>query len=343
MTSDGMHESTGVEADVVAQLMQTAGRRQAPPAEAYEQTLLVATAAWERKSRHHRQRRLVGWLAASLVLVASLAWMLGQRVPDSPAQVASLERVIGSAEIAATADPAWSRLEDGTRELLRGNRIRTLEGSRIGLLLASGTSLRLAESTEIELESASRIHVVAGRVYVDTWTATTGSSGIEIVTTAGVASDVGTQFELRYRDERLRIRVRDGAVRLLTDAAAEPIDSGAGEQLVMASDGSVERSRIEPDDPEWQWAQAVAPAPDINDQPLSTLLDWVRRETGRSIRFQDPRLEQQVAQTILHGNIRHMAPLDALAVMLATTDFDHAIAEDGTIWIRSKVSTPREP
>lgn len=343
MMSDDMRESSGAETDIVAQLMQTAGRRQAPPAEAYEQTLLVATAAWERKSRRYRQRRLAGWLAASLVLAAGVAWMLGQRAPVSPAQVAGVERVIGSAQIAAESERAWSRLESGTRVLVQGERLRTLAGSRMGLLLAGGTSLRLAESTEIELESASRIHLVTGRVYVDTWAATTSTSGIEIVTAAGVAADVGTQFELRYREEQLRLRVRDGAVQFLKHAASKPIDSGAGEQLVITSDGSIERTHIAAEDPEWQWVESVAPAPDIDAQPLTTLLDWVSRETGRNIRFQDSKLEQRAAQTILHGNIRHMAPLDALVVMLATTDFDHAIAEDGTIWIRSRVSTPREP
>jgi hypothetical protein len=81
--------------------------------------------------------------------------------------------------------------------------------------------------------------------------------------------------------------------------------------------------------------QSVAPAPDIDEQPVTLLLTWVGRETGKVIRFASPDVERRAGQTILHGNIRHLSPMEALQVMLATTDFEPAVSDD-TILIRLK-------
>jgi hypothetical protein len=38
----------------------------------------------------------------------------------------------------------------------------------------------------------------------------------------------------------------------------------------------------------------------------------------------------------LHGSIRHLAPLEALSVMLATTDLEYVIPDDRSILVRFK-------
>jgi ferric-dicitrate binding protein FerR (iron transport regulator) len=208
--------------------------------------------------------------------------------------------------------------------------MRTLAGSRAGVVLAAGVSLRLAEATEIALESDSRLRVIAGKVYVDTGAARR-TGGIEVVTEAGTAVDIGTQFEVQYRDHEYRLRVREGRVMLRREVGE--VDGQAGEQLTIRAGGVLERAHIAPDDPEWNWVESLAPAPDIDKQPITVLLDWVARETGRSIRFATPETERKADTTILHGNIRHLAPLEALSVMLATTDLEYALPDDATILI----------
>ena len=74
---------------------------------------------------------------------------------------------------------------------------------------------------------------------------------------------------------------------------------------------------------------------------MSFLLDWVARETGKEVRFAEPALVRKANTTILHGDIGDLAPLDALALMLATTDLEHAILDDGTILIRLRDSQQR--
>jgi hypothetical protein len=117
---------------------------------------------------------------------------------------------------------------------------------------------------------------------------------------------------------------------------AGQVDGQAGEQLTIRAGGVLERARIEADDPEWDWVESLAPAPDIDNQPVTVLLDWVARETGRSVRFANPEVARHAANTILHGNIRHLQPLEALSVMLATTDLEYALPDNVTILVRRK-------
>ncbi len=322
--------------DMLAQLIRTAGRREDPPQHAYEQTLAAATDAYHTKIRSRRQRRLVGSMAAGLAVVASAALVLSNLPPRAPAQVAAIERIIGTAAVKAPSAADWRAVRAEDESVIGGSMLRTGAGSRAGVVLEGGVSLRLADATEVIVESESLIRLLGGKVYIDTGADAGAAGGIELITPAGTARDLGTQFEVRYRDEAYRLRVREG--RVLLRRGKQQIDNSAGEQLSIDAGGAYARTNISRHDADWQWIEAVAPAPDIDGQPLSKLLEWVSRETGRDIRYEPPGLEFIAPNTVLYGNIRHLSPLDALEVMLATTDFEYRVLQDGTIMITNKVS-----
>ncbi|HEY4645474.1 MAG TPA: FecR domain-containing protein [Steroidobacteraceae bacterium] len=322
--------------DTVARLIHTAGRRAEPPAEAFEQTLASATDAWRAKVHQRRQRNLFVGLAASLVVAGSVAFLVANLPPESVPSVARADRLIGTVEIRSDANGGWSTLRDETMQLAAGSHLRTHAGSRAGIVLDTGVSVRLADATNVVLESGSSLRLVTGRVYLDTGETGHVARRIQVVTAAGTARDVGTQFEVLYRGEAYRLRVRDGRVLLSRDAG--DFTGGAGDQLTIDASGGLERTRIAQDDAEWQWVESVAPAPDIDEKPLSVLLEWVARETGRAVAFDKPEVERKASTTILHGSIRNLTPLEALSVMLATTDLEYVLPDDGTILIRLKVT-----
>jgi ferric-dicitrate binding protein FerR (iron transport regulator) len=317
--------------DGFAKLISTAGRRETPPDYAYEQTLRVATEAWEKKVRARRWR-LASSLAASIALIASLGVWQITREPvtiGTPSIVATLDRTLGTLE-RRTSEREWEVMsESSARTIAAETHLRTRADASAGLLLQGGQSLRLAGATEVVLQSSSKVRLITGKAYMDTGNALNRS--VELLTEAGTAIDIGTQFEVFYRDQRFRLRVRDGTVML--QRGNDEIHSTAGEQLAIGPDGAVKRTFVELADPDWQWAEALAPTPEIEGRPLSTLLDWVRRETGRSILYADREIQRRTEHTILHGSIEGLAPLDALRVMLATTDFDYRLGENGSIRI----------
>jgi ferric-dicitrate binding protein FerR (iron transport regulator) len=217
------------------------------------------------------------------------------------------------------------------RKLQVGSEVRTGKGGRVGLVLARGASLRLDEMTEVRLAGPTRVEVVAGTVYVDSRVA---GDAIEIITPVAVTRDVGTQFEVRYRNQEHRVRVREGAV--LMQMGDQVYRGGAGEQLLVSPAGDVQRAVVAADDASWEWVQLVVRTPEIEDRPLGDLLDWVARETARTIRYESPAVQALTRTTILHGSVRNLAPLPAMQTVLATTDLDLAILEDGSLLVKSR-------
>ncbi|HEX5648876.1 MAG TPA: FecR family protein [Steroidobacteraceae bacterium] len=326
------------ETQVVEGLIRVAGRRAAPPEESYRRTLELATNAWRIKTAGVRRRRRaivsLSTLAAAVVLLVALLPLL-MRPADPPAvPVATLQRIIGQLEVLTPGSSAWRLVRDDDATLLAATRVRTGPGSRAGLTLSGGASLRLAEGTEVALDRANRLTLVAGRAYVDSGRAARGGDPIEIVTRTATAREVGTQFEVALLVETYRLRVREGLVVLSYDE--RQANGSAGEQLSIKPGRPLERTSILRTDAAWQWVESVAPTPDLNDRPVSELLDWVARETGRAIRYADREVERRAATTILHGSIQHLAPLEALDVMLATTQLEYVAQPDGTLLIQAK-------
>lgn len=318
--------------DSVARLIRAAGRRELPPAEGYERALNAATDVWQNKVRNRRRRTVLGLAAGIAMLAVSIgtAIRLLESPGIAPEPVASVVRVIGSVRARAVDARDWTVLGEDSGTLTTGTVLRAGTGSLAALQL-DRVSLRLASGAEVVLESPSRLRLVRGTVYLDT--GTTGSARqIAVVTGAGTVTDVGTQFEVQYLDGGYRVRVREGEVLLQRD---DGLRRGvAGQEISIDASGEISTASIRPDDPAWAWVQALATAPDIDRQPLTLLLAWVSRETGASIRYATPAVERRASTTILHGSIRHLAPLEALTVMLATTDLRHEMLPDGTIMIK---------
>lgn len=323
-------EPRAPDGDALAQLISSAGRRDTPPAHAYEQTLRVATDAWRAKLRARRWR-LASAMAASVVLAVGVAivWRVTHMRITAPTTVARLDRSIGTVE-QRTPHGEWSIM--GSNTIVAGTSLRTGADARAGFLLQGGQSLRLAAATEVTLLSASQVQLAKGKTYVDT--GGPAARRVEVLTEAGTAFDVGTQFEIQYQGDRFRLRVREGAVILRRDAAE--IRSAAGEQLSIESDGAIHRALVEANDADWQWVEALAPTPIIDGRSVAVLLAWVARETGRKIQYADRDTQRRTEQTILHGSIDHLEPLEALRVMLATTDLQYRLLEDGSIRVALK-------
>ena len=95
--------------------------------------------------------------------------------------------------------------------------------------------------------------------------------------------------------------------------------------------GRMAREDFSGSDPAWRWIESVAPASSTDGQPVTALLGWVSRETGRKLRYDDPAVEQLAAATILHGRLSELTPLETLDVLLATTDLEYRLGQDEAI------------
>jgi ferric-dicitrate binding protein FerR (iron transport regulator) len=326
------------EADIVESLIRSAGRRVEPPEKDYRQVYAAAHDAFRRRTARRQERIWLLWAGAAATLVLAVALMVRWTPPAAQKEeLASVARVAGEVEV-ATGD-VWRPLAEARARLTAGIKLRTHADGRAALALAGGESLRLAGSTEVMLDAPGRLYVQGGTIYVDSG-ARPAAARLEVVTPAGTARDLGTQFELSVAGAALRLRVREGMVAL--DRGGQSLTGKSGEQIAIDGLGGVSRGRIAPEDPAWQWAEAIAPMPDMDGQPASALISWVARETGRRLSYESPLVEQRATAVILHGDIRHLPPLDALRAMLATTDLVVELRGD-TMEIRARSIEPPGP
>lgn len=335
-THTGSHDGTAgrPEDDSLALLIRQAGRRPEPPAEAYQEILQATHDTWRGKVRARRRSRMAWSIAATLLLTAGVVgvvrWTAGPIVP--PATVASVDHDFGLVMIRGAADPSWRVLGDQSTPIVEGTRIRTGDDSGLALRLAGGESLRLAQQSEVALGSARLLALDRGSLYLDSGAA--GRSDVRIHTPLGDISHIGTQFEATYTVNEMRLRVREGEVRLRH--GDEIVRAAAGTEVVVDHRGSVTETEILPYGAHWDWVQTLATLPDTDEQPLSAFLDWIARETGRTVHFASTDLRLRAHTTILHGEARRLIPMEALSVMLQTTDFQYTVTGESEILIEDR-------
>jgi ferric-dicitrate binding protein FerR (iron transport regulator) len=322
------------EQDSVAALLRSVGKRSAPPAEDYERIFGASRLAWQRAVRQRSRRRWTYALAAGIALVGLAIGVLRQLDHSGPAILAgTLTIVTGPVFSGDATDEDWKWLVAADVPLLSGTRLRTDSSGRAALRLVSGAALRIAGASELILGSGARIELLDGRVYLDTQGV---NRGVEIVTRFGTLRDIGTQFEVFATGTSLRVRTREGAVTLTRAQSDTVLECGVSEELLIDMSGQVKRGRIAAFDPEWAWVETLAEAPRGPELTLRRFLEWVARETGRRLRYDSPETEMRVNQVVLHGTTPNRAPVQALEIALATTDFDYSLLEDGTILLRRR-------
>ncbi len=329
MTSDSEQPERS---DLVATLIHSAGRRVEPPPDAYPVVFAAAEATWRRKVARRRFWRYgTGIAAMFIMLVVGTAFLQSVLTTVPPPEVARVDGIGGDVQTRPKGAGAWVPLAAGRLPLYAGTRLRTGLDGRADLSLEGGVSLRVATQTEIELQTPDAVSLQHGAVYADTGRAGR-KNGIVITTPAGNARDLGTQFEVRFSTGALRLSVREGSVSL--QRATGDLGASAGEQVTISAAGELSRRNIARDDPDWAWAETLVAMPDFDDQPVAALLAWVARGTDRPVRYADAITAEQAGKVILHGQTGPLAPLDALRVLLSTTNFTYEILPDGTIEVR---------
>jgi ferric-dicitrate binding protein FerR (iron transport regulator) len=285
-----------------------------------------------RQAKTRRRWLTVALLAAAASVVTAVAIWRPIRTPAPvpiPVVVAHIDHVTGQ----ATGAPAPFTV-GGT--VMSGSTVAT-SGGTLAMTLTSGVHLRLDASSAARMDSATDVTLERGAVYVDSAGAhptQPGASPIGIHTAAGLVRDIGTQFQVRLAGAGLRIGVREGQVRV-THPNNVDAGAGAGEELFSkpgGSDRSFGRRRIATTGSEWAWAERAAPPFSVEGKTLGAFLDWVSREGGWTVTFDDSRFSAAARATVLHGRpdlLTGLTPAEALDVVLPTCGLRHRIDLEG--------------
>jgi ferric-dicitrate binding protein FerR (iron transport regulator) len=331
-----MSTDNDTETDNIAALIRSAGRRPTPTAADYEQVLTAATSVWRRKVAARRRNRWTLAAAASVAVIAvTLIPWLRSNAPN-PSPVGNTVTLRGQVAIMTPGTSSWVALgAEQAVPLARGARLRTGADGTLALRLGN-VDVRVNTASEIELAAPETMTLTAGTVYIDS--GPLESDGRLVVTTRfGTLRDIGTQFEVNAGDDVLRLRVREGRV-VVEDGPGLRLESTAGEQLTLDTAGQVQRSAFRSDDPAWNWAAQLTPIPALSGQTVQAFLNWVARESGRRVLYEQVGVELQARSVRLSSsaNLADLTPLEMLDAVLATTNFAYIIRADGAILIQRR-------
>ncbi len=324
----------GEEASLAA-LLREAGLRADPPPDVARQVRAVVEAEWRavvaaRQPQPTARRWPALALAASVAVAAIAIWFALPALNSAPVPLATLSRVSGAVESGSGND--WQPV--AVRQMLHsGQSLVTGPHGRAALSLREGISLRLDTDTRIALLSPERIVVDRGTVYLDAGAKSGMADPLVIESRFGTIRHLGTQYEVRVAPERMLISVREGRVEVF--ASGNTIQAQAGEQLVLAANGDMQRQLVSLTAPQWDWTQEVTPPFAIEQRTLRDFLVWVSRETGQEIKFASPQVKSVAAQTVLRGSIAGLKPDAALAAVMATTPLEYT-AEGTQISVRAR-------
>lgn len=318
------------EEEAVSRLLEGAGARPEPPAEDLARIKEAFRAEWRGHVRR-RPRRAARWnprllaLAATVAAAAVAGWWLWSFAVTGTSGASGGGDAGPAARIESLAGEANGLAPGGT--VPAGATVETAAGVA-ALRLAGGGSLRLDEGTRVVLVSPSEVRLDRGAVYLDSGAAPGAGSGpVEIRTRLGVVTEVGTQFEVRLLEEgeAVRVRVREGEVRI--EGGAASASAMAGAELTVRAGGSVARGSIPVHGPAWSWTLKAAPPLEIEGRTLDQLLARVARETGWTVEYENEALAASAGSIRLHGDVGHLAPDQILDIVLPGAGLRHRVAD----------------
>jgi len=312
--------------EAFAELLGKVPPRSAPPAADEALIREAVHAKWQLVSgRHVRRHHITSFALAASVLLAVFATMNLLRDPVSDIRnqkMATIEKQFGDISVNAriAGDVEMAVIEGGAV-------VET--GSESGLALGwhDGGSLRIDENTMVVFEAVNQIYLEYGRVYFDSregplslQPAKSGAVKLSIRTDHGVVRHLGTQYMTRVGADELVISVREGVVSIDGHVTAR---ASAGQQFAISGSGELSISETNGID-DWEWVEDATPAVNLNGRFVAEALEWVSRESGRSISYASEGAEMLANQAQLRGDME-LPPTRALEIFMMTVDLNARI------------------
>lgn len=324
----------------VIRLLRSADPRPAVPPGVLNRSRAATREAWRATVRRRRLQR-AAWSGLAAAAVVALAAGVGffstlvERTVGSLERVTSpvavLEAMTGIAALEPAAGRSSGSLATGA-ELAVGSEVSTDDQSRVAFRLAGGQSLRLDSGSRLRWLSDRVLELESGALYIDSRPLDGGESPepIEIRTVHGSASNIGTQFEVRIEEDTLRVRVREGRVKI--DQGQRSLEAEAGSEWTLHGGGRVSRRPLASYGEAWQRYQEIAPPFELEGSSLQAFLTWVARETGWLLVYGDPAIELSAPGIVLHGSLNGVPVDQAPAMVLETCGLSSRLA-DGVLFI----------
>lgn len=309
-------------------LFAKAAARPRPRSDSEERIRAQVREHWQQAVRARKRRRLSTFaMAASFAVVAIVGLVLYQpELPLSGSPVATVAKRFGDLQIVDASGVPYYASGNGFG-LSPGQSVSTRGDAGMALSFSDGGSLRLDEYTSIVLTSANEIELQRGRLYYDSHrdAADAGNADALVIRTDhGIVTPVGTQYVTQVLNNKLMVMVRDGEVSVR--GTGYDVKASGGERMLIAANEEPVIVPVASYGNEWGWIEKTTPVWNTEGRSISEFLNWVGRESGRTVRFDSARAQEIASANSLVGIGQvDLEPSVALQVVLQTTDLDWSV------------------
>lgn len=300
--------------------LSSARPRQAPRLDRKEEIYGELRAAWldDISVTRRRRRFIVSGLAASIVAAVVLSLQLNSGPQNTISQPdAMLARSVGSGTT-LNGFPVQEQIPvNAPLQFRAGDELTTGEDAAVAIDWNSASSLRVSSESTVVFESGDRVALVAGSMYFDSKQYGARSSSTIIVDTPlGQVHHVGTQFVATVSGSSVTIAVREGHVAFGDDSDAIVVKSG--QSVLIDNSDEVEFQDIASTDDTWAWASQIAPPLDVDGRSTRDIIEWLSRESGRSVEYRSSAAESFAASDTIRG-IGQVGPNQAMNIIPMAT------------------------
>jgi FecR protein len=318
-----------VSEDRIAELLRLAGPRPRVSGAVTARVRAEVHEEWLRALRRRaRSRNLVVGLAAIAILAVIFFPQALRETspPPTPPAIVAAAGLVNGGVTAQGPDGKQIGLASGDAILERTWVETATHGT--ASLEWNGASIRLADHTRLRLDSARTATLLRGTIYFSSNDRHATGGRVIIGTPLGTIHDVGTQFEVRVDEARLRIRVREGRVDLRR--GGHMTAATAATELIATPGAPVETRSISLSGDIWRWAEAIAPPIRLEGLTLGEVLNRIAREKGLRVEWRGP----VDANVRLHGEVPFTLD-EALDAATASTALTYRI-EGGALVLRRR-------
>ncbi len=303
--------------EMIELLLKKSGKRLAPPRELAEEIKLATKDEWRKTVRSDVKRTRLQYLqyvAASIFVFAVGVFTLTQSFgPEvSNEHVAQISKSYGSISL--------NDVSLGESEAVSASDVLTTGvDSQVSLQLLEGIRIVLDSHTTVQFVDNDSLRLLAGRLYFDS---EGNSTPVDISTTWGKVTDIGTQYLLSIENDQMAVAVREGIVEvdLGDNELLATTQNGLGDVITVNRNGNLKKGSISSTDKSWSWARKTQDALEIEGMSVYELLIWSGRVTGRDIGYTNADVEDLAKSTILSGGKAEPESLENyLADLLQTT------------------------
>lgn len=316
--------------DALQELLRKAGPRPAVSQERLDRIRSAVHSQWVAETGVRKRNRTV--FAAICAVAAIIAFFVFRswidlNPPANLSVVATVEILDGGASRIRNSHSYPLKAGDS---LSVSDRLETGSASRALLRFADGSTFRINFDSAIEVVSAEVFSLEKGAVYLES-AGNQSVPEVQIQTSFGSVIPTGTQFEVRVLEERLRVRVREGSVRVVS---GNDVQNGKrGTEIQLDRSGRFSQTSIPVYGAEWQWASEIAPPFEMEGHTLRDYLQWVTRENGWQLRYASQRIAESAGSIVLHGNLARVPPAETVSAVLPVSGLTHTL-QDGTLTVR---------